>query len=504
MKTPTIIICLFCTVLLNGQNSGLHVEYDLFTDQISYTRNDVQIEKPYVKKGENIYVTVKEINQYIYKTSIEVEQLDYNQGSGFDSSGELSGGSGGFSFGNLIGGLGLGGGLLEGFGSIPGSRGALNKENLKAQQQFKQKLSTLKDVENEINKSFEKLLLFQKAEAARQLAVNDIDRLKNNKKIKPSRIKEMIEEEIRHAFAKSPGEKIDIDDIIDKSKEGERIELTLKEYYNSIEEYKKLGKDWRSFTAVLAGLNFGEDQKMNYIENASDSILHELNRNLLKFDQNKLEEIQQIDLQPDIELLSQLRQVYEELQSQNFSHSFTPIQPTGDEVVVHLSFDEKTDNDGYMPYKSLTQNIPVTGAWKIKGGAGISFGVLNNRPQSFEINDASRIVANDDDQFVPYISSFIHCYKTNISNVAFGGSFGAGIPIQGGTDLTSLSFFLGPSLLVGSGKKVSFTAGLMGAKAQRLSGGLEAGDIFDGPIETLSTTKKYELGFFLGFSIGVF
>jgi|GEM_PF-6956377 len=498
-----VTIFLFSFSMLSAQVNGLIVEYDLYEDKVKYIKNGVELEKPNVKKGENIYVIVQEFNPYITRAHLDILNNNYDQYSKSNGSGDSSGGALGFSLTGLLGSLSTGNDITESLNLFPQSRGISSAEASQLQSQFNAQLAKLKNIEAEVNKSAEKLRLFQKAELSRKLALFDIEKLKQNSNIRPSRIRDMISEEIRFAFAKLPGEEINIDDVINDAEQKESIRITVREYEAAINEYESTTSDWVSLSKRLHLLDIDGNERLDFIKTATDSIITVINDNVKQSEFSNLDEIIDLSLEPNLELLAELRQVYEELESINFQHSFAPVQAFSDDVHLKLDFERKDDRGDYVDYKSLSQIIPVTGGWKVSGSVGISFGKLFGERYDYAV-ESDVIVGNSVDAFVPYLTSYAHFHRQTEAPVNFGASFGLGMPLQTSGNLQSISFFVGPSAYIGQSQKLIITTGLLGAKSQNLGNGYEIGDTFDGVTESLPLSSKYKFGLFFSMSFSIF
>ena len=492
--------------LLQAQNNnGLIIEYNLFTDEIIYKADGKIINKPYVKKGENITVIVKEFNPYITKAVVAVDQISYNQSSGTLNPTELSmGAADNFSFlGDLMGGLSMGSDVGSEYDYLPSARGASSKDIIESKNTFSTLTSKLAQVESQLNQSYNKLVLFEQAQKSRNLAVTDIAKLKTNANIKPSRVKELIEEEIQYAFAKQKHEKIGIDDLIDEMKKEEEIKSSISNYESAQTDYKALASEWGRFSTRLNIVQGAEDDQLKYIYTSTDSIVDVMQENVNKFGDFKISDKLNYVSADHQAAMAELRQIYEELQDNSFSYSFPPIQAEGDEVSLAVSFSKRNETDMFENYKNLNQTIPVSGGYKITGGVGLAFGGFSSPTYQYSVINGT-IVADEKDDFIPVIASFAHFYKQSLSSVNIGGSFGVGLPILGGNTIQSASFFLGPTILVGQKQRLLITGGVMGAKVERLSSGFKAGDSFDGFTEILPLTQKYEIGYFVAVSFNVF
>lgn len=496
-----ILLFIFPSFLLNGQD--LIVEYNLYNDEIKYFQNGKEIHKPYVSLSKNIIVRVKEFNHYVTKAKLVSNSSDYSQSSSIGSSDFKAQGNPMQSISNMITGLGLSSSLQESYDDINASRGMLDIEGQDIKKRYEVALKEFNAVEEQINRYSNKIQLLLKSEKSKRLALTDITTLKNNSFIRPSRVKELIEEEIEYAFAKLPDEKITVNDLVSDPMDASRS--TIANYKKSIEKYNSLLTEWSIIKTEIS--NYSNSSNNDYLHHVSEnaSLVHnEISTHINDFDESSLNALEEsIDMDNNITLLAELRQVYEELNSSDFTYSFAPVQAEKDEIELNISFQRKTEFGEYENYKNVKQTIPVSGAWKISGGVGLCFGALQNERYKYSLRDQT-IVADELDQFVPIVSSFMHFYKTSPRNINLGGSFGVGLPVLGGSSLQSASFFLGPTIIIGQSNRFLITVGAMGAKAERLTKGFSPGDQFPFFEDALPTNSRYELGYFLGLSFNVF
>ena len=511
MKIYSIIFALVISTTLVGQNtSGLVLEYNLYTDEVVYTKNNIVIPTPYVEVNENIKVVIKEFNPYIQRATINIDKINYNQSSNEFAAQSMGGGSSMDGIAGLLGGFSMGGDVGNVFGDIPGSRGVSSQEMMQLKAEFTNLTAELENVESKLNSAHHKIKLFQKVEKSKTLALTDITALKTNENIRPSRIKELITEEINYAFAKADNEEIDINDLVDEMEKEKDFKESLTTYAQAKDEYQQISKKWSSFLfglKLLSGdngdLEDTQDLQLEFIQNSSDSIVDVINDNVRKFDKLQIDTLADFyDEDQNNQSMAQLRQVYEEMQGNNFSYSFAPIQAEGDEVTIEISVSKKNEIGSYDSYKTLIQTVQVSGGWKISGGVGLCFGGFKNPTFKYSVSDGV-IIGDRQDAFIPIVASFAHFYKNTYKSFNLGGSFGIGLPILGGNSITSASFFLGPTAIVGKKQRFLLTTGLMGAKADRLSDLYKVGDSFDNPAELLPINQRYELGFFIGISFNV-
>ncbi len=479
--------------------NGLLVVYNLFDNTITYLQNGHQIDKPEVNSGDNIYVQIEEFNPYINKARLEVTQLNYSQSSmQLNTNDDIT--SGGFQgVSQLLGGLSMGSDLQGGLFSFGSARGNQSKEAITIKSKYFDLTAELQDVESRINDAQEKVNLIQKQSQAQALAIADIESLKSNKLIRPTRIRDLMEEEIRFAFAKSKEEKITIDDLMNEESGTERVKSALDEYSTAVGAYKLLQKQWKKLS-LNPTLLATEDSQLKRMQMSADSVSKIMALKIENQNENDVDDYE--NSYQDINSLRLLRQTYEEIQNDIFTYKFPPLQAKEDQVVINLIVSQLDEDGSYTTFKTVEQIIPITGDWKISGGVGLAFSKMIEQPYSYDVVDGL-ITSEPLDDFIPMFSSFVHAYRLTSKTVSYGLSFGVGFPLQSLDDSFSLSYFLGPTLIIGKSEKVLLTGGLMGSKVSRLSGGYMVGDSYPVLASTLPQRNRYELGYFLSFSYAV-
>lgn len=171
------------------------------------------------------------------------------------------------------------------------------------------------------------------------------------------------------------------------------------------------------------------------------------------------------------------------------------------ELTIKLNPKENLPSNVQVSSRKLaTYQIPTRGGLKINGSVGLGFGQFFSRPESYFVRD-SVILSEHDDSFVPYLASFLHFYPYHPNQLAFGGSFGVGIPVFNTQNEQSMAFFLGPSIFMGGAQRITITGGVLGGKGagpvQRLRRRRRARRSALG----IPTTGRYKLGYFLSVSI---
>lgn len=485
---------------------GLLLQINAYTNEVLYYHDGVLTQTPSVKEGDNIYVVISEFNPYQMEASLDVKAVNYSQKSDALLGGVMGEGSSFSGIGQLFGGLNAGSGIKEALMNIPGSRGgfAADAGVAEAKSEFLELTAEMEKIEAKLAGSTRKLEMFNNTVLSRKLAMEDLEKLKQNKLIKPSRIKELAMEEIMHAFAKAEGEKITTEDLLSQVVKKGEIKESINAYNAALQEYSELAKKWDRFGAKLGNITFNrEDDQFEFIRTKTDSLNLALKSEGSKLSAPPLEtKFLEQYFSESAQTMAYLRRIYEEIQGDVFKHSFPPVQAGNDAVLLTTSVYAKDDSGKMKLSKTYEQTIPVVSGWKVSGSLGLSFGKMAKKTFEYNIvNDA--IVQDELDDFFPSIVSFAHISRKSLKNIQLGGSFGIGFPLQKGGGLESLAFFGGPTLFLGKKQKFLISAGLMGAKVQRLSAGFRPGDAFDGSVNILPVRSLYELGYFIGISYDI-
>lgn len=507
-KTLSLILFLFITYSSWAQIDGLLMEYNLYTDEIVFKKDGEIIKEPMIKKTENVYIKVTEFNPYTTKAILDVQETNYNQSSlvnngDFSSSGDLGLFSG---INNIISSMNIVPTSGMGYSNFRTSRGLLDPDGMKIKSTFESELDKLNEIEFELNSIFHLIRKYQKISKNKHVAFLDINKLKNNPKIRPSRIQELIHEEIKNALTDSENNDLNIEVLLQQSEETDNIKNLLDQYHTAVNEYKDLLPLWEELNQDCANyINELKDPKIDYIKEHVPKIYTNINTHIDNYYELDALIHAETNSEKDLETILDLRMIYEEFSENNFKHSFPPIQALDfDQINILLNFTHKNDLGEFEDYKSLKQTIPISGIWKVTAGLGLSFGIYQNKLQRFSLN-TNLITVDEIDQFAPKVTSFAHFYKKNNKDVSIGTSFGIGLPILGSSATSqAISFFLGPSLILGNNENFIFSAGIMGAKAERLAFGFKEGDFYESITETLPTINRYELGYFIGLTYNVF
>ena len=217
----------------------------------------------------------------------------------------------------------------------------------------------------------------------------------------------------------------------------------------------------------------------------------------------KLNDLLQYFEQRDPQIVERLWYTLKEIEANSFKKThYSRAQK--DEVVfeVALSLKSGVDAGSASSVKIEPISIPVYGGFKINTSVGISFAQFLDPVQDYYIKDGA-ISENDSDVFLPFITSFMHFYFQGRRPLALGGSLGVGIPLGGSTGFESASFFLGPSLFIGSANRLIVNAGVMGGKVERLGAGYQAGDVLPVGQTVVPVQSRYDIGLYFGLSFNL-
>lgn len=206
-----------------------------------------------------------------------------------------------------------------------------------------------------------------------------------------------------------------------------------------------------------------------------------------------------------VEEMMALQLKFRELSDQSFSYDVA-ISMEKNNVITTARFSphdsvSTSAKDQAIATKVKTVKLSAQGGLRISTGFGVGFSRLFEPDQEFSTRD-NAIVADESGIVQPALSTYIHFYPGNRSGVGFAGTFGIGIPLST-ANLTSLNFFLGPSLLFGRGQRIVLSGGLTAGPSTRLGKGFNVGDYFDPNAGDIPTRTSYDLGYFLGISFNI-
>jgi hypothetical protein len=532
MRIP---LALSFLLVLNSSvfSQGLQIYLDAGKGKTVYVSGKDTLSRPSVKRGEPIILYLVNYNNYLYE--VEVEELQqqvtyFSTGIDTSQTGFMAKSAGGGSAFDLIstimnpaGLMGLGslaGGQLSLLGRLPGGRGFAGLDE--AEMQVSGELETIESKYKKILESWartesnlqsiqtdvERLV---NGKAMQAMAFEEIRKLQYNPSLSTSQIKELSEEYLKMVFANTPSDEIDMAYLWKIHQKGQNIALFLKDleveranYLTKLEEIRQLSlglSPLKTRIRTPALLDAYEQ-----IDQSVKSALVRGEQEVKRLD-TSYEDLKNLAAQfgeEDLQQLLQLRYIYEEIATNEFSYSY---QTTAKEDLTSLTVKLNPKDDlptgiRVTSRKLAAYEVPTRGGLKINGSIGLGFGQFFTRPQSYYVRD-SVILADQQDSFVPYLASFLHFYNYRPAQLAFGGSFGVGIPVFNAKSDQSVSFFLGPSVFLGGAQRITLTGGILGARVEALGNGYKEGDVLDNPFTGVPTIGRYQLGYFIGVSINV-
>lgn len=524
----TLLLVAYC---LRAQD--LHIYYNAQTSSLKYilkeedkTKKGVilerEISRPRVRKGSNVFVHVENYNNYLYDIAVKTENQEIKYAS--EASGDLSSvlsamkGMSPGDFFNISGGRGP-----QDFNFDLGS-GSSDKGPKAYDASFgisKDAYNKLTDMVERFGSTFQRMKTYDAAIEETKLDVQSIvsshqqralllqrmEMVKYDPAASPEEIKRYTDELLLEALGiELSADTIQLKTFIQRSNTRSQLETKagmIKDVRKRYKEDLEMLSDIKNPIAVYESqpqLSFLTDP----VERAF-SFAEEKDREMGELEDKIKEAIAQI---PDTSAVS-LTDVWYEYRKLS-SNPFQMIHRTeaeGDQMTFNVQFNPSPKGASLNPDVAARPlaaiNIPVFGGFKVNASVGVGFGQFFNQPLDYFVRD-SVIRSEDKDSFYPIIATFIHFYGQSAGNTSFGGAFGIGFPIITSDNVQSASFFFGPSLIIGRSERLVLSAGLVGAKVERLAQGFRVGDEFISQANVVPTKSVYELGYFAGLSFNLF
>lgn len=511
----TIFLSTFVSLffLQEANTQDLHVYYDAQTEVVRYEYKGKTIYKPRVGNGGSVFLHIKNFNNYIYTSSVEVDEKTVKEagGAGIGGLKGMMGGGGGMGMlggglnfptgGNFFGGAGDAVDGIEfpehGFGADKESMSALNSLT----ESFSSSMAKMKKIEKNIEEVHDNVTNAVESRKINHIVQEEINHLKTNPNLRPEQIRSLSKEYMEKVFNVDTVDAVNLSLVLERSDMKGVLQNNLKDLKKQKSRYDGEVRKLETMVGLADAINVQSKDFSKLKNTMKDTYDHSKElQNKLEKDQSTIQEMIPQVQQEDVRMLTALRYEYEAIAANDFSKTYR-IPAQGDNMEIQMKFTLKdTSLNTAKEIVPFPIEIPVGGRFKVNTSVGISFGSLFNRPQNYFARD-SAIVAEDKDSFTPFITSYFNFYFQNTTNISVGGTFGLGFPL-GGADQT-ISFLLGPSLVVGKGSRIVINAGILGTKVDRLAQGLQVGDpVSDGLLE-VPVSSKYELGMFLGLSFNL-
>ncbi|MEZ4943014.1 MAG: hypothetical protein R3D58_19230 [Saprospiraceae bacterium] len=493
----------------------LHVYYNLFTDSLSYQKDGEAVKKPKIRKGDFIILHFTEYNPYLYEADVEIDQRNADDWDGGASTGTLGLAPGMGGSMSILGGSDAGAPGLLGFMDMPlfslgessmrlkdffsGSRGA---EQLIGQAQIQ--LQALAKTQAQMAEIYSELESMDKSERAAQLAADHLDLLLRNPRIRPSLIRRIASEYQTMIFPGQSDEALALNEAfkweqrpVVKRRLMNQLEAKQREFDAQIIQLAPIAQQLSSLDVGSTALEDFATDLRDVTGNAGN--LREQLEAYLAYQNDKSTR----DLSAEEMMALQLK--FRELADQSFSYDVA-ISMEKNNVITTARFAphdsvSTSAKDQAIATKVKTVKLSAQGGLRISTGFGVGFSRLFEPAQEFSARD-NAIVADESGIVQPALSTYIHFYPGHRSGVGLAGTFGIGIPLST-ANLTSLNFFLGPSLLFGRGQRIVLSGGLTAGPSTRLGKGYNVGDYFDPNVGDIPTRTSYDLGYFLGISFNI-
>lgn len=287
-----------------------------------------------------------------------------------------------------------------------------------------------------------------------------------------------------------------------------RLPSAKDNFYVYLAKVEKSIKDSRS--QLESNINTMSNSIDMEIDNNTDLTRGELvSRNIAIADLQRLVSNLNQSTNQSLQSLDELRSLYTVLEASNFEQTYD-YELSADKVNIELKFvqsefSNSIDNDD-EPTTLKTRNITLfsKGGFKINTSIAMTLNNFGSKSKDYFINENSMIGADNNDFFVPNLSTMINFYPFIGENFNIGGSFGLSIPISGNENINGINFLFGPSMFFGSKSRLSLSGGLAYGPVQKLTNGLEVGDQTSfGSVDNF-TKNVYDFGYYFGISFSLF
>lgn len=469
-QRPNLLVLfgfLFFGVLVSAQER-YRIIYDYKTEKVNYLKLDKNnqvidtLENPKLKRNSLVELKLQNVNPFAVQVKTDVQEKE-----------AISSGQG-FNFSSLLGGI----------NSFSGDKIDLNTANLPESNMFKSEAgsrgiasatSNFEDINNTISN----------VSALKTTLVSNL--------INPNLDKETI---LTNLIKTADAE---VDVRLPSAEDNfyvylAKVEKSIKESRSSIaSNIKTMSTDIEIATPNNAELSRGELVSRN----AALGDLQQLMKNLNQSTDQSLSN------------LEELRSLYTVLEASNFEQTYD-YEISADKVNIELKFiqsefSNKLDNDG-TKNTLKTRNIKMfsKGGFKINTSVATTLNNFGSKSKDYFIDDSGVVGADNNDYFVPNLSTMINFYPYISESFNVGGSFGLAIPISGNDNVNGINYLIGPALFFGSSSRLALSGGIAYGPVKKLTNGYEIGDTTTfNDIENLTKTV-YDFGYYLGVSFSLF
>lgn len=199
---------------------------------------------------------------------------------------------------------------------------------------------------------------------------------------------------------------------------------------------------------------------------------------------------------PFLDKVNAVAALYRDISNASFKYAYV-VNADPDITDLKLELFSKIDGDRkdtIVKYFS----VKGKGNFKLRNSMGIAFTYFADNNRTYFVDPNSNAIVQDKgDFFTPVLSTFIHFYGGGGARLKWGGALGFGIPLQGAQK--DINFLLGLSAILGNNEPIMITAGISGAKVNKLDKGYKTGDIVNSSF-VIPTRSVYQPGAFLAVS----
>ncbi len=210
-----------------------------------------------------------------------------------------------------------------------------------------------------------------------------------------------------------------------------------------------------------------------------------------------------------VQSLEELKSMYTLLEASNFEQTYD-YEIQADKVDIELKFiqsdfsTQQENDDEANTLKTRHIKLYAKGGFKINTSVALTLNNFGDKSQDFFIDGNGVIGSDNNDFFVPNLSTMINFYPYISDSFNFGGSFGLSIPISGEDRISGVNFLFGPSLFFGNKSRLSLSGGLAYGPVRKLTNGVSVGDTTAFNDLDAFTKNVYDFGYYFGISFSLF
>jgi hypothetical protein len=190
---------------------------------------------------------------------------------------------------------------------------------------------------------------------------------------------------------------------------------------------------------------------------------------------------------------------YDDIANASFRYRFKTDCTNETAGIKLVAYPTSADDGKDTVYRYFEVNKPVYGL-RLRNSIGIAFSSFKDGNRNYFVKLDSTVGYSQGDRFNPMISSFLHLNFGRSETIKPGILLGIGIPL---TNERNINFLAGGSLVAGKNESFYFSAGIAGAKVNKLDKGLKPGDKVPNRDYALPFKSFYDLGYFLSLSFNL-